>query len=242
MLGTTLILSELWKQYTLTYVLNSGVYQWSYIPFQLCSMPMYLCVLIYVLRKTRIREVMIGFLADYSLMSGLVTFLDTTGLHYGYAPLTVHSYLWHVTIACIGAYSGVILHCRGKSIDKNVFFGHKRKKQAALNDSSEQEPGPKSEAEKRKTGGRYLGDFVPETVIFLTGCAIAEIINLSFDKYGVVDMFYINPHYYLNQIVFNDLTKIIPNNVVIVLYILCVIAAAFLVHLGWMLFDRKAGK
>ena len=188
------------------------------------------------------REAMIGFLADYSLMSGLVTFLDTTGLHYGYAPLTIHSYLWHVTIACIGAFSGILLHYREKYTDKNAFFGHGSEKQGLLHKASEEAPRAKTKERKRDIRGRSLGDFVPETLIFLTGCITAEIINLSFDKYGVVDMFYINPHYYLNQIVFNDLTRIIPNNAVIVLYILCVIAAAFLVHLGWMLFDRKVRK
>lgn len=185
---------------------------------------------------------MIGFLADYSLMSGLVTFLDTTGLHYGYAPLTIHSYLWHVTIACIGVFSGILLHYSERNTDKSIPFGHGSEKQDLLHKASEEDPRAKTNAKKHDIRGRSLRNFMPETFIFLTGCITAEIINLSFDKYGVVDMFYINPHYYLNQIVFNDLTKIIPNNAVIVLYILCVIAAAFLVHLGWMLFDRKAGK
>ena len=126
--------------------------------------------------------------------------------------------------------------------EENAFFGHGSEKQGLLHKASEEAPRAKTKERKRDIRGRSLGDFVPETLIFLTGCITAEIINLSFDKYGVVDMFYINPHYYLNQIVFNDLTKIIPNNAVIVLYILCVIAAAFLVHLGWMLFDRKVRK
>lgn len=196
-LGLLLMLSEIWKQYTLTYILNSGEYQWSYIPFQLCSVPMYLCLILGLCGvKTAIRRTCMVFLADYTLMSGLVTFLDTSGLHYGYALLTIHSYLWHIVIAGIGIYSGVNL-IRFKQI-------------------------------------LTIHDFIRASCIFLICCCIAELINLSFDRYGIVNMFYINPHYYVNQIVFNELAHIIPNNIVIGLYILCAMLAAFMVHLVWM--------
>lgn len=214
-LGLLLAASELWKQYTLTFVLNGGAYQWSYIPFQLCSMPMYLCLFIGLSGRQgfmrQLRRACIVFLSDYTLMSGIVTFLDTSGLHYGYAPLTVHSYVWHMAIAAAGFYSGLIL--------------------------PEYQCGP---AIKRKRSRR---DFLQASVIFLAGCGIAELINLSLDRYGIVNMFYINPHYYVNQIVFNDLAHILPNNLVIVIYIICVMLAAFTVHACWMLYDRyKPGR
>ncbi len=44
--GILMLLSELWKQWRLTYILNHRQYNWWYFPFQLCSIPMYLCLVI----------------------------------------------------------------------------------------------------------------------------------------------------------------------------------------------------
>lgn len=41
-MGLLLFASELWKQCTLTFILNDGIYDFWYFPFQLCSIPMYL--------------------------------------------------------------------------------------------------------------------------------------------------------------------------------------------------------
>lgn len=201
--GLILTGSEVWKQLVLTFLLNGGAYQWSFIPFQLCSIPMYLCLLIYLFRDTKLRRIIIIFLSDFSLMSGIIAFLDTSGMHYGYTPLTVHSYLWHLAIAGIGFYSGII------SLNMH----------------------------------RKCSDFAPAAVLFFICCGIAELINLSLDRFGVVDMFYINPHYYMNQIVFSSMTEFLPNNAVILIYILTAVLGAFIVHVCWMtackLYRRK---
>lgn len=196
--GLLLALSEIWKQLTLTFVIGGGSYQWSFIPFQLCSMPMYICLMIYAFRKTRFRRMGMMFLSDYSLMSGAAAFLDTSGMHYELPLLTLHSYLWHISIVVIGICSGIAI------------------------------------------GRRELREYTAPAGIFLACCGAAELINLSFDRFGVVNMFYINPHYYINQIVFSDLRDILPNNVLIVLYIFAAMLAALLVHAGWMmLYNRK---
>ncbi|WP_443089715.1 TMEM164 family acyltransferase [[Clostridium] scindens] len=44
--GILILLSELWKQWCLTYILNHRQYNWWYFPFQPCSIPMYLCLVI----------------------------------------------------------------------------------------------------------------------------------------------------------------------------------------------------
>ena len=43
--GLILLASEIWKQWTLTFQLNHGVYNFWYFPFQLCSVPMYVCLI-----------------------------------------------------------------------------------------------------------------------------------------------------------------------------------------------------
>ena len=44
--GFLMLISEIWKQYCLTYIMNEGTYNWWYFPFQLCSIPMYVCLLL----------------------------------------------------------------------------------------------------------------------------------------------------------------------------------------------------
>lgn len=104
--GTAMLLSEVWKQYCITFIINEHSYNWWYFPFQLCSIPMYLCLLLPFVPE-KIREVFLTFLMTFGLMGGIFTFFDTSGLHYSYAPLTVHSYLWHVLLIMIGVTVGL---------------------------------------------------------------------------------------------------------------------------------------
>ena len=190
--GLLLLCAELWKQYVLTFRIGGGAYQWWYFPFQLCSVPMYLCVLIPFCRKRKLREAMLTFLADFSVLSGLIAFLDTSGMMYSYAPLTVMSWLWHFGIAGIGILCGL------------------------------------------RHGGKGLKAFPPAAGIYLICCLIAEVINLSFDRLGVINMFYINPHYEMNQIVFASMRSVLSNQAVIAVYIFMTVFGAFLLHLFWM--------
>ena len=191
--GLVLLCAEIWKQYVLTFRIGEGAYQWWYFPFQLCSVPVYLCLLIPFCGKNRgLRRAMVTFLADFSVLSGLIAFLDTSGMHYGYAPLTVMSYLWHIGIAAVGIRSGL------------------------------------------KQEGLTLRCFVPAAGIYLGCCLIAELINLNLDRFGVINMFYINPHYEMNQIVFASMRQFLPNQAVIAVYIIMTVLGAFLIHLLWM--------
>ncbi len=198
--GIILLSSEIWKQYVLAFVMRIGPEQWSYLPFQLCSLPMYLCILVWAFRDRPLRQHLLIFLSDFSLLSGLIAFLDTSGMHYGYVPLTVHSYLWHLAIAGVGIYSGLL------------------------------------------TRDRTVRSFLPAAGIYLVCCGIAELINFSFDSRGIVNMFYINPHYYMNQIVFSSMLKFLPNRAVILIYIFMTMLGAFLIHLFWLLAGSRVRK
>lgn len=104
--GLVMLFSEIWKQYCITFIINEHFYNWWYFPFQLCSIPMYLCLLLPFMPEN-IKEVFLTFLMTFGLMGGSFTFLDTSGLHYPYAPLTVHSYLWHILLIIIGITTGL---------------------------------------------------------------------------------------------------------------------------------------
>lgn len=105
--GLLMLISELWKQYCLTYTINNGTYNWWYFPFQLCSVPMYLCLFLSIPAFFRIRGIFLTFLMDFGLLGGIFTFFDTTGMHYSYSPLTVHSFAWHILLIIIGICAGL---------------------------------------------------------------------------------------------------------------------------------------
>ena len=105
--GLVMAASEIWKQWTLTFVLGGGSYNWWYFPFQLCSVPMYLLLLLPVVHASRLRRIFLTFLMDFSLLSGIGAFLDTSGMHYPLPALTCHSYLWHLLLIAVGIFCGL---------------------------------------------------------------------------------------------------------------------------------------
>ena len=196
--GLLMLCSEIWKQYMLTFPLGGGAYNWWYFPFQLCSIPMYILAAYPWLRRPGIRRTLLAFLMCYTLLGGIAVFADTSGLHYAYAPLTVHSYLWHWLLILLGILSGF------------VYFR-----------SFENE--------------NTLCAFAGSTGLYLICCAAAEVFNLTFDRFGEINMFYINPDYRMQQIVFRDLSLVIGNLPAILLYIAVTVLGAFLLLLAWRL-------
>lgn len=105
--GLVMAVSEIWKQWTLTFILGGGTYNWWYFPFQLCSIPMYLLLFLPVFHASRIHRIFLTFLMDFSLLSGIGAFLDTSGMHYPLPALTCHSYLWHLVLIAVGIFCGL---------------------------------------------------------------------------------------------------------------------------------------
>lgn len=204
--GILLLASEIWKQWTLTYIIYNGSYSWWHFPFQLCSIPMYVCLVIGVLDSAGIRKrfpaidacadhicaLLMAFLMDFGLLGGIFAFFDTSGMHYDYLPLTIHSYAWHILLIIIGCYSGL---------------------------------NPKTE--RSFTGYRF------SVILYLVCCAIATIFNLVFYQFGMINMFYISPHYYMHQKVFCHITDTFGNSYGIAAYIAASAIGAGLFHLMW---------
>ena len=105
--GLIMAVSEIWKQWCLTFQVNHGTYDWWYFPFQLCSIAMYILLVLPWVKKQRIRMLLLSFLMNYSLLGGIAVFADTSGLHYPIWALTIHSYLWHLLLIIIGVCAGI---------------------------------------------------------------------------------------------------------------------------------------
>lgn len=105
--GLLLTVSEIYKQLFLYYIVNNGHYDWWYFPFQLCSVPMYLCLLLPLADRLPVRSLprtICTFLQDFGLLGGFMALAEPSGLMHPYWTLTLHGFLWHFTLIFIGAY------------------------------------------------------------------------------------------------------------------------------------------
>lgn len=92
-IGIILIFLEIYKQYYLTYRINLGVYDWFHFPFQLCSVPMYLCALLPHARKQR--SAIEAFLSTFTLTSAIFALAYPQDMLNSDLFLLLHSFLYH---------------------------------------------------------------------------------------------------------------------------------------------------
>ena len=100
--GVFLLITEIGKQLMLTFVVNQGVYSWWYFPWQLCSIPMYVCL---IAAGRGVYDSCLSFLATFGLMAGVAAFFDTSGFVLAHPLLTVHSYVWHFVLIGTGLFA-----------------------------------------------------------------------------------------------------------------------------------------
>ena len=212
--GILMLCSEVWKQFTLTFVIGGGRYNWWYFPFQLCSIPMYILLAYPWLRRSNTRRTLLTFLMCYCLLGGVAVFADTSGLHYPLRALTIHSYLWHILLIILGVTAGITYLRLLRANKKKALFSRSLKTAFPLR------------------------PFLHSSLLYLACCLIAEFLNLSLDRFGTINMFYINPDYQMQQVVFRDLLPILGNTGVILFYIASTILGAFILFLVWKLIFR----
>ena len=109
--GVLLALMELYKQAFLYVIEFHGHFDWWYFPFQLCSLPMYLCLLLpFVPHKYQ--RIFCTFMYNYNLLGAVMVFVDPSGLMHPYWTLTLHGFIWHILLIFIGlliAFSRMVL-------------------------------------------------------------------------------------------------------------------------------------
>ena len=99
--GWVLVVLEAVKQLLLYFKINDGAFDWWYFPFQLCSVPMYLCILLPFVHRT-FRKTFYTFIGGYTSISAAAAliypedFLRREGL------LTAHGFLWHGILLFLG--------------------------------------------------------------------------------------------------------------------------------------------
>lgn len=108
--GIFLATMELYKQIFLFEIVNHGYYDWWYFPFQLCSVPMYLCLIIPFVRSKKYTLILCTFLQDFAILGGIMALLFHSGLIYPYLSLTFHGFFWHILLILIGLLTCVTHH------------------------------------------------------------------------------------------------------------------------------------
>lgn len=92
--GIVLLILELFKQLFLFYIVNGGAYDWWFFPFQLCSVPMYLCILL-PLTRGQLRKTFLSFMAGFTFTGALAALIYPEDMLRSYAVLTAHGFIWH---------------------------------------------------------------------------------------------------------------------------------------------------
>lgn len=110
-IGLFLAICELYKQLFYYFYIGNGTYQWWIFPFQLCSVPMYLCLIAPCLRPGPIQKGMYNFMVFYNLLGGFMAFVEPSGLIHNYWTLTLHAFIWHMALVFIGVYLSVSGRC-----------------------------------------------------------------------------------------------------------------------------------
>lgn len=220
-LAVFLPVSELCKQ-ILLYLSHDRVYQWWYFPFQLCSMPLYLLPVWYLLTGAPIPDEQAGPQSDVGLSAGLqsevgrparprrrkisqalAVFLVDFGLLGGIAVFIDQSGMqYELPILTFHSYLWHFLM---------IFL-------AVFLFLSERIP-------------FRMRDFFAPAVLFLSLSAIATGFNVAFHEKGDINMFYISPYHDMGQILFRDLALRIGQTGAKILYILSALLGAFLIHL-----------
>lgn len=102
--GIFLLLAEIYKQLFYTFYIGKGNYQFDRIPFQLCSMSMYLCLIAPWLKQGRLKQTLYTFIASFGFMGGFVSYFSPESMCLNYWALTLHSFTWHMLLIFLGLY------------------------------------------------------------------------------------------------------------------------------------------
>ena len=102
--GLLLMVSEVVKQFFYYFVMMDHCYCWGEFPFQLCSIPMYMCLITPWLKPGKVQRGMFSFMVLYNLLGGAISFAEPSGLFHEHWFLTIHACIWHMLLVFVGLF------------------------------------------------------------------------------------------------------------------------------------------
>ena len=114
-ISVVMLLAEVYKQFFFYYVVNNKETIFSVPPVYLCSVPMYICLVLPFIKK---KKPLLCFLEVFNFLGGFLAFVEPSGI---LTPLyynnIIHSYFWHLIIVFMGFY--IIFSERGAKTHKD---------------------------------------------------------------------------------------------------------------------------
>lgn len=104
LVGGFLLATEVYK---IVFHLTVDPYDWGFFgcfPFQLCSVPMYLCIVCALCKNERINGWLYECMFCVNMFGGIMAFLEPSGIQHTYVTLTIHAYIWHMMLVFVGLY------------------------------------------------------------------------------------------------------------------------------------------
>ena len=186
--------------------MNGGAYDWWFFPFQLCSVPMYLCILL-PFTKGRLRQCFLTFMGSYTLVSAAAALVYPEDMLRSYVSLTVHGFLWHgilLFIALVIIFTGSPMRGPADASQKSL--------------CSDESPARR---------------IIDAAVLFFVLCAAAVIINIAAEPvmqagglpHSFAAMFYLNPFHLSPQPLVSAVQKTAGIAAGLVLY--CIVITLF---------------
>lgn len=105
--GIILLVAEIYKQLFYFYNVGKGSYVWRIFPFQLCSVPMYICLIVTFLKNGKLQQTLYDFLFVFSTLGGVAVLLVPSSVMTSFATINIHSFLWHIILVFVGLFVGV---------------------------------------------------------------------------------------------------------------------------------------
>lgn len=102
-IGIVFLLLETFRQLYSNDLSFKTPYTWDLFPFQLCSTPMYFCLLVPILSKKH-RNYVYSFLAFYGFLGGLAVYIVPSSVVVEDAIISARSLIWHGLQICLGCY------------------------------------------------------------------------------------------------------------------------------------------
>lgn len=102
--GLFLTISEVFKQFFYYFAMMDNCYSWGDFPFQLCSLPMYMCLIAPWMKPGKLQRGMYSFMVLYNLLGGAISFTEPSGLLHGHWFLTLHACIWHMLLVFVGLF------------------------------------------------------------------------------------------------------------------------------------------
>ncbi len=102
--GIFLFVIEIYKQLYYFFIIGGGSYVWSALPFHLCSMALYVCPAVVLLKSQKARQVLYDFLFIYGTLGGLAVYIFPHSVLTEHLTIVIHSLIWHMLLVFLGVY------------------------------------------------------------------------------------------------------------------------------------------